>query len=116
MKILNWLKLLLPVFILLLFKKRARASDVVHFLDPVNVKQKEEFLTAAKRGDWDEKDCMSAKRFILALIEDRSHFDLVNLPPFYFHLLDDDTLNGFAQMQAIIGKKLQDEIARRAAP
>jgi hypothetical protein len=113
-KILAWLKYLLPLAIIFLFKK-SKASELTysHFLDPAESEKLDDFLASAKRPDWNEDDVFSAKRFIEQLFGARELVDLNELPIHYFYLVDDTFLLGAKLSVDRLAKKLADEKARR---
>lgn len=113
-KILVWLKYLLPLAIILFFKK-SKASELAYtnFLEPIEAAKQDDFLQVAKRPDWNEDDCLSAKMFANELLLSRTIFDLYNLPDHYFHLVNDDLLLNAQAAFGVISKKLSSEQARR---
>jgi hypothetical protein len=113
-KLLAWLKYLLPLAIVFLFKK-SKASELTysHFLDPAEAEKRDEFLASAKRPDWNEDDCYSAKLFVQELFNARAIVDLNDLPLHYFHLVDDTFLLGAKASVDGLAKKLADEKVRR---
>lgn len=113
-KILRWLKYLLPLAILLMFKKsKASTESFTHFLTPATEKQKDDFLLEAKRSDWNEDDVYSAKLFIQELLGARTFFDINSLPAHYLALIDDTFLLDSKTEVDLLAKKLADERTRR---
>lgn len=84
-----------------------------YFITPEEAKKRDKFLADAKRPDWNEDDCLSAKMFVTDLITARTLTEIDELPQHYFCLLNDDTLlNAFNSTTRLL-KKLDNEKVRR---
>lgn len=113
-EVLAWLKYILPFAIIMFFKK-SKASELAytHFLDPAESAKLDVFIANAKRPDWDEDDCLSARMFATELLNNRNIVDLYNLPEHYFCLVSDELLLNSIAAVNLISKKLANEQARR---
>lgn len=113
-KFFRWLKYLLPLVIIFLFKK-SKASEFAYtyYLNPEEAARRDDFLQGAKRPDWNEDDCLSAKTFACDLLQAKELTEANSLPIFYFHLLHDTDILSAAATIDSLSRKLNNEKARR---
>jgi hypothetical protein len=90
----------------------ASREAVSFFSDPATAKLKQDFLENAKRPDWNDDDCLSAKVFVEDMLaNDRRQY--IALPIYYDYLLDDVTIDEALNVAQDVSARLTSEKQRR---